>query len=334
MEDKLTSEGKCGRHSALPDSEEKTTPPKITSINDFIKINAEIMKEFDGEAPSPYSFYYRGQSGTYKLLPGIYRDNYIQYEQAIFREVTAHNPADFSDFTYTAEKLIKMQHYGAPTRLLDLTKSPLVALYFACVKQEKKTDGTFYIIAARKEFEKYYDGDIVSIIANICQMNNNFVIDKIFKKEKNLRLLLNHIRHEKPGFMPRIRIDTMQKCYIMHPKMDNWRIRHQQGLFLLFGIKGEKSIPAEPLTCDKSSCCEENKQAKLEETMICYQYIIPECAKGQIAKELETQGITKEFLFPELENFAECIKKRYGNSNAEAPVAELQTRQIILRSNT
>ena len=43
------------------------------------------------------------------------------------------------------EWLFIMQHYGVPTRLLDWTESPLVALYFAATAQEKK-DGAVWVL--------------------------------------------------------------------------------------------------------------------------------------------------------------------------------------------
>ena len=67
------------------------------------------------------------------MLPSIFRTpNGVEKEHLLFHDMVAHEPQSFSECKSTLDYLVQMQHYGLPTRLLDMTINPLVALYFAC----------------------------------------------------------------------------------------------------------------------------------------------------------------------------------------------------------
>jgi hypothetical protein len=114
----------------------------INSLEDYIR-EMDVYPEID---------FFRGQSSIdYKLIPSIGRlfkegkeKELLVFEKEIFNEFKK----DYWLFTDSrpkndAEILFLAQHYGLPTRLLDWTYNPLIALYFACCSNMEK-DGVVY----------------------------------------------------------------------------------------------------------------------------------------------------------------------------------------------
>ena len=89
--------------------------------------------------------FYRGMADSkWDIIPSLFRYQTEKTEKELLQSATNLIWNELKDTTTYLEKLIILQHYGFPTRLLDVTTNPLVALYFACWKEEQK-DGSVYV---------------------------------------------------------------------------------------------------------------------------------------------------------------------------------------------
>lgn len=96
----------------------------VVKISDFIN---EI------DVANDYQLFYRGHSDiNFISEPSIFRNGYYENEYLMYQELVVRCQNDFINCNSHFDFLKLMQHYGLPTRLLDLTLNPLVALYFAC----------------------------------------------------------------------------------------------------------------------------------------------------------------------------------------------------------
>ena len=204
-----------------------------------------------------------------------------------------------------------MQHYSLPTRLLDITTNPLIALFFSCSKgKEPRENGEVVVIRIPKIEIKYFDSDTVSVISNISRRPSDFSLPpengdiKVFNNNQKIRFLLHEIKKEKPYFEPHINPHHLESVVCVKPKLNNARIIRQDGAFMLFGINRKKTSPAILLP---------GFTATTQRRRI----LINTREKTNILRQLEAFGITKATIYPEIERVAEHIKSVY-KSNVES----------------
>jgi len=263
----------------------------------------ETLKNLKRE--KDYEYFFRGHNNSrYVLTPSVYRKSLIRHEDKYYKEIIARAPNDFSSDATTIEKLVKMQHYSLPTRLLDITSNPLVALYFACDGNSKK-DGEVIVFKIPKDEIKFYDSDTVTILANIAKRPVDLTIEgldtsstQLFNETEAIAKLLHEIRDDKSHFHPIIDYKDLSRVLTVKVKLNNNRIIKQSGAFFLYGFNIKKSNPA--IVPDSWII----NKSKLD-------FIISSLDKEKVINELDTLGINEGTLFPELENQSKYLKKIY-----------------------
>lgn len=290
----------------------------IHSISEFLDVLNRYKNEFSTTSHND-SFMFRGMSDvSWKLLPGIFREysksetvpgvaskqQHLKMYRSNETEILAHfrkeasgfltNISQNDDFTW----LQYAQHYGVPTRLLDFTANPLVALYFSC-QSESACDSVVWVININN-FQRWSQDE------DICKSNNTreIIIDRIMCE---MRGDFDHMEcSQRPPLKER-------PLFFLPPYIDQ-RMSAQASRFMLWGTNQsslEDMISEENwmrLTPEAISLWISNDQRFLASITI------PSKCKHHIIEELDLLNISSKTVFPGLDGIGRYINKHYQNN--------------------
>ena len=273
-------------------------------LNFFASIN-QITSFVSGLNPSQRLFFRGHSNPNYLLLPSVMRsDSTRKKESEMYHELLINCPDNFEKCNSHLEKLVEMQHYGLPTRLLDITRNLLVALFFAC-ENNPETYGEVVLISVDESDIKYPQSDTATVLSSLPVFSAekqkelyNWAIDPSVDQAKFNELaarLLHEIRFEKPAFQPEINKEHIISNYVVYALKNNKRIVKQDGAFIICGLGDTVS------TLEKFRY--KNKGKKV---------VLLLSNKKKILNQLEQYSINRASLFPEIECVADYIKQKYS----------------------
>lgn len=249
---------------------------------------------------------FRGQAEDWEPKPrlmrvlsalGIERGNYWNRERQMFREfrsrISLYSPA-VSKPASRIDECSLLQHYGAPTRFLDFSKSLYVATFFSVEDVESNSDSVVWCLnemkirddAISREDVRSIDGNDQAIQYEEMRKLADGILNSEYEERKYARFLL------------------------VEPWEKNERISRQQGIFLfqpsfdlnfVDWLKSIEENSSDPVEVNAESLNKVNHDENVVKIRI------PKDLRMSILAELRKMNINQETLFPGIEGFCRSL---------------------------
>lgn len=290
---------------------------KVHSVQEYLNTIEKLKHNYTYSArlyPNPlfgeqiytprFIFRGHGDHANYGLLPGVLRwrstatggmmSEYSQMEHNILKDFISEACRYLTSIpTNDIPAWLEMaQHFGVPTRLLDFTQNPLVALYFACEDRQDK-EGSVWVINEPAYNDLFFN--IKSVVDSTLSENTiiKVVSDEIVYRDNNQHTDLNYI----------------QWPWIYKPQYHEERMNAQASVFMLWGANRSpltQFVRPEHYMTDSDTV--ENQQ-----TGVIGAILIPAEKKKEILAQLDLCGINEKFIYPGLDGVGRYIKKKYSS---------------------
>lgn len=290
----------------------------IQSVQEYISLIEKLKDNYTYEHPilpnstfgkqihEPH-FIFRGHSNheKYSLIPGVFRwkkvsEGYLvgefsQMEHNILNDFISEACRYISDVPVgdIAAWLEIAQHFGVPTRLLDFTENPLVALYFACAGSPQENASVWIIN------EPAYNKKFFSEFALVQTSKSQNAITQIISQEIIYQDYQQHVGN----------LQYIQWPWIYKPHHHAERMNLQSSVFMIWGANRQ------PLNAflTNDDYMVENQPTNSERGIMCHVDILTE-HKSKLLKQLDSLGINEKFVYPGIDGVGRYIREKYSSN--------------------
>lgn len=266
-------------------------------------------------------YIFRGYNKHEELYPSLIRgDTRLEDEEFhLLSEFEYHGSQYFSansvfDFISTA------QHFGLPTRLLDFTYNPFIALSFALYeiksngKYSDPNDRDYYHIRYAELSQNMIvrsfpiDNQNQTIHDSIAEKCKNMItqVDEAYQKKEIKELLNNCIFEHELSYRQKAKIarkiENLEAILLVDPNQSNQRMIMQQGLFMI------------PCSLERNL----HERAIESSTQV---IDIHKNYREDLLMYLDTLGYTSFRLMPDIVSVCHAVKQQVKNNRKESGVA-------------